>query len=342
MQIVPEPIHEVVVHVQEVLLQIRIVFHEIIARLAGHTVLFILCEESDNVASGQERVDVLQEALVLDLCICEDEAHGLVLGTSANEHRAQVLEERGIIVGFRDRDLENEMPGGKTGQACQRLLAGAAHTHKHGTASLLLDRAVDLDQVLHGIIEEHQIHRLGWICLVEPLERFVGFLLDEVPRLRRLVNLRGTQLLACFSVKLHLTLEIAEIWRVLDGIRELFTKMLRHELCKALVHKVFVDISAKLVRKDANVLMFPQAHQDGLILDDVNRALHDTLEHTTQISHVEDVVKAQRSRQQAALDLVPHIHGRRAQTLGELHDCSFGSSLRAELHLHNAAEDGLD
>mmetsp|Transcript_78729 Transcript_78729/g.197789 ORF Transcript_78729/g.197789 Transcript_78729/m.197789 type:complete len:235 (-) Transcript_78729:2334-3038(-) len=234
------------------------------------------------------------------------------------------------------------MPGRVARQSSQGLLAGPSDANEHGAATLLLDRAVDLHHVHHGLVEQDQVHRLGWVLLVVPVPVEVRLLLHEVPRVGGLVDLGGTDRLAGLLVILDLALEVAEPGGLLVGLSQLLSEVLWHELSQHLVDMHFVHLPGQLVGEDPDALVLPEADEDGLVLDDVNRTVHHALEHAAQIPHVEDVVEAHGCGKQRALDLVPHIHRCRTQLLGELDDGWLRPGLGGELHLHDATEDHVD
>ena len=60
MTITEWPLHYITLHttyyIQNALLHVGVVPHEVVAHVAAHRVLLILCEEADHFARGQERV----------------------------------------------------------------------------------------------------------------------------------------------------------------------------------------------------------------------------------------------------------------------------------------------
>mmetsp|Transcript_60779 Transcript_60779/g.98393 ORF Transcript_60779/g.98393 Transcript_60779/m.98393 type:complete len:216 (-) Transcript_60779:892-1539(-) len=127
MQVVPKPIHQVVVHVEEVLLGVRVLLDKVIANIAAHAVSFVLGKESHDLTSGKQRVHVLQEIFAFDLRIGENESHALILGPSSDAEIFQVLKEGVVVVGLGDGDLEGIVPGSVGGQSGQGLLATATY-----------------------------------------------------------------------------------------------------------------------------------------------------------------------------------------------------------------------
>ena len=105
-----------------------------------------------------------------DLCVREDERHGLALDARPDVEVPQVIEEGVVVVRLRDRDLERVVPRGEGRQAPEGLLPAAADADQHRVSALLLDDAVDLHQVAHGLVEEDEVHGLLRVGLVEPPE----------------------------------------------------------------------------------------------------------------------------------------------------------------------------
>ena len=62
------------------------------------------------------------------------------------------------VVGAGESDLEGLVAGNEGGQPGQALLARPTHTHQEGIAPVSANDAGDLDQVHHGVLEEHQVH----------------------------------------------------------------------------------------------------------------------------------------------------------------------------------------
>ena len=70
----------------------------------------------------------------------------------------EVVDEVVGVVGAGEGDLEVLVAGDEGGEAGQALLARAAHAHEDSVAPVRADDARDLDQVDHGILEEHEVH----------------------------------------------------------------------------------------------------------------------------------------------------------------------------------------
>ena len=89
----------VLIHVDEVLLELRVVLHEVVPHLATHTVALVLLEEPSDFARGQDRVHVLAEALALDLpdgsAVCQKQARSrpspqcMTLGTEIRKRESR-------------------------------------------------------------------------------------------------------------------------------------------------------------------------------------------------------------------------------------------------------------
>ena len=74
-QVIPKPVHEVLVKIGHRLLHAWIVPDEIIAALARHAIAFVLLEESDHLSRRQDAVQILQKALILHLRVGENESY---------------------------------------------------------------------------------------------------------------------------------------------------------------------------------------------------------------------------------------------------------------------------
>mmetsp|Transcript_25807 Transcript_25807/g.68521 ORF Transcript_25807/g.68521 Transcript_25807/m.68521 type:complete len:240 (-) Transcript_25807:5859-6578(-) len=234
------------------------------------------------------------------------------------------------------------MPGRVARQSSQGLLAGPSDANEHGAATLLLDRAVDLHEVHHCLVEEYQVHTLRWICLVVSSQVVIRLRLHVVPRICGLVDFRRSNLLTGLFIELYLALEIAEPLCLLVVRGQSVPEVQRHELGQDFLHMELVLVAAQLVGEDACIFMPPECHQCRLVRDDVNWALHDALEHAAQVAHVKDVVETQRRWQQSTLDFVPHVDSRCTKLLRKLHDCWFSAGLRTELLLHDRSKDAID
>mmetsp|Transcript_6834 Transcript_6834/g.15119 ORF Transcript_6834/g.15119 Transcript_6834/m.15119 type:complete len:469 (+) Transcript_6834:4202-5608(+) len=102
------------------------------ADVVDNHVQLILWQQAGHLTCHEDLVDVLQEALILDLSICEDEAHRLALETRDLVERLDVIKQVGLVVGLGDGDLEGVGTSNVGRKARQRLLAAATHTHEQG------------------------------------------------------------------------------------------------------------------------------------------------------------------------------------------------------------------
>lgn len=65
-----------------------------------------------------------------------------------------------------DHNLVHSLSSNIGSQFGETLFAAASHTDEQGGGTLHLDDSGDLEQVLDGVVEEHQVHLLGRVLLV--------------------------------------------------------------------------------------------------------------------------------------------------------------------------------
>ena len=80
--------------------------------------LFVSREEVGDEARGQYIVDVLEEALLLDVLVLEEEGRAFALNAAGPVQDFEVFEEVADVVGASHRDLEGLVAGNKRRQFC--------------------------------------------------------------------------------------------------------------------------------------------------------------------------------------------------------------------------------
>ena len=123
-------------------------------------------EQVGDFSRGEDIVDVLEEALIFDLIVSEEEGDSLALLTGCSVEHLQVIEKVVGVVGARELNLEGLVASDVGGQSSETLFARAPHSNQESCASVCSDDARYLDEVDHGILEEHQIHASSTNCLI--------------------------------------------------------------------------------------------------------------------------------------------------------------------------------
>lgn len=126
--------------------------------LAVDTIKFIGSEELGNVTGGQNIIDVDEELLIDDLRIGQDEEHLLALDTSLHEKGLDVGLEIGESVVGGNNNPVHILVKDECGEFGKRLLTRTTHTDKKGMAVRLEENSTDTSDVLHGLIEENEVH----------------------------------------------------------------------------------------------------------------------------------------------------------------------------------------
>ena len=91
--------------------------------LVDNLLQLVLVEQVDDGAPGEDGVDVLQEAFLLDVLVSEQEGRPLALCPAALEEILEILHEVGGVVGPRHGDLEGPVAGNEGGELGERLFA---------------------------------------------------------------------------------------------------------------------------------------------------------------------------------------------------------------------------
>lgn len=107
---------------------------------------------------GQQVVDIHQEPFVGDLTLGEEEENIIFLDTSLLIQSLEVSLEIVDAVGGADGDLEGSHVIHRSSQPRKTLLSGTSHTHHEAVAGAGRDDTRDPADMLHCVLEEHQIH----------------------------------------------------------------------------------------------------------------------------------------------------------------------------------------
>jgi len=158
----------------------------VVAHRVDQRVLLVLGVERGDHARREDVVDELEEALLDHVRVGEEEDGLLVLGPQDAVQTLQVLAEERLVVPPRKGDLEEPAVGRKRAEPRERLLAAAADAHEQKVAAWHLQHALQTDNVLQRVLEEHQVHGLELLVVLDqhPLKH----LLDVVVALKRLVQ----------------------------------------------------------------------------------------------------------------------------------------------------------
>jgi hypothetical protein len=105
----------------------------------------------------QDVVDVLQEALILELRVAEQEHCGLRIGPRLHKHLFQVLPPLSHAIVLGHLNGKHLVVCNEGGDARKALAPAAAHAHQQRIAIGLLDDAADAADMLHRIQEHHQV-----------------------------------------------------------------------------------------------------------------------------------------------------------------------------------------
>ena len=87
-------------------------------QLGHHLGLLVAAEEVGHEAGGEDVVDVLEEALLLDVLVLEEEGRAFALNAAGPVQDFEVFEEVADVVGASHRDLEGLVAGNKRRQFC--------------------------------------------------------------------------------------------------------------------------------------------------------------------------------------------------------------------------------
>eukprot|EP00965_Chrysotila_dentata_P076675 2531057-Pleurochrysis_carterae.AAC.1 len=293
-------------------------------------------EQVGQLARVEEDVDVLEEALVLDLLVGKHEGDPLVLHARAAVERLEVLEQRVGVVHARDGDLEEQVVGDVRAEAGEALFAAAADADQERAAAGHGEHAGDAHHVPNRVIEEYEVHLEKLERLVELGHVVVRARAHVLHRGHGLVDLGRRQQLACLNVLGLLAQKLDEEGLVLELGRLGGAHVRLEHLVDGGGEPALVVVVDELVREDAHALVLPQLQEHRLRLDrDVLVRHEDALEDAREVAQVENVVELGRGGQHLGLDHVPNIDGHVDELLG-------GGPYLGHLLLVGGAELGAD
>ena len=325
------------------------------AHLVDRRVALVGREQPGDLTRRQERVDVLEEALVLDLVVGEDHRHG-PLRRGVHVLLADRVEQLVRTEALGQLDLRVGELGDEGREARQRLLAGAADADHDEVAARQREHARHAADVLDGRVEEHEVQLLDLADrrLVVHLHECVQPLLHDLERRRRLVQL-GCVLdnLAGVGVARLGAKEVDEVDGLLGRVGHVLAEELHDRVVDVGVEPLLVLALVELVGEDARAFVLPSAHDGGRVLDDVPRAavlalvgvvVHadecEALADERQVAQVEEVVEARRRRQHLLADAAPETDRHLGELLRDRHDLR--RVVGGKARLDDGAEDLLD
>eukprot|EP00955_Chlamydomonas_euryale_P005078 54229-Chlamydomonas_euryale.AAC.10 len=271
----------------------------------------VLGQQACDLARHEDLVDVLEEALVLDLGVGEDEAHWLALEAGNLVQRLDVLKQVGHVVRLGDGDLERVGAGDVGRQAREALLAGAADADEQRRAARHREEPRDAHHVLDARPDVGQParHRL--------VERRV-----RVGDLTRVV------------IHLGLAEEVDKVHGRLHLLHKLGLERVAAHVEDGLVDPLLVLVRHQLVGKHAAALVDPQRKQVALggrhVAAKRRNGRVDVL-----------VVELGGRRQHLGLRLVPQRDRHRHELGRHKHDL-VGEEVGGEAALHEAPKDAVD
>ena len=159
------------------------------ADLADDGVVLVAREEVGQLARVEEDVDVLEEALLLDLLVGEEEHGRLALHARAPVERLEVLEQVARVVRLVMVIWKKVAWPMKAPSRVRRLLARAAHADEQRAAARDGEEARDAHQVLERVVEEHEVIASSLKPSLNLLHVLDRELLDLLEARHRLVDL---------------------------------------------------------------------------------------------------------------------------------------------------------
>eukprot|EP00982_Pelagococcus_subviridis_P002511 19187-Pelagococcus_subviridis.AAC.2 len=266
-------------------------FHLVPYRVA-HVLLVLRGHEVGNEPAREEVVDVHQEALVHDLRIRHQKRNRRPLDARLRVQPEEIRLEVDDAVRRRHGDLEHVVLADERRELRERLLPAAADADEHRVPSREVQDARDSRHVVHGLVEEHEVHhRVGLVVLRELFhERLVQLFVRRARAVRALVVVvKLLKRVVGHRARLDLFhLEVAEV-------------LLRHEDAH-LVKLGDVRLRHHAVGEYALALVDPQArHGHGVGVKLRNRAA-DALADVRQLAQVPLVVKLHRGGQKRVRD----------------------------------------
>mmetsp|Transcript_60189 Transcript_60189/g.148005 ORF Transcript_60189/g.148005 Transcript_60189/m.148005 type:complete len:563 (-) Transcript_60189:709-2397(-) len=233
------------------------------------------------------------------------------------------------------------MPADECGEACERLLAGAADADKHHAAAVHGDDAVDAHEVLKGILEEHKLELADLVLLVVPLLELEALLAHDLGVRHLLVELGPRVLDHAVGVDDGLAQEVDEVAHARDLVDHVLPEHLADDVEDAVALPVLVRLVGQLVSEDTLALVAPQLDQVHLVLDRLARRLEEPSEDARKLAHVEEVVELGGGGEHLGARLHPQLDRGVGQLVGRLrHD--LGHELVAQAPADDGPEDVVD
>ena len=354
MQVVARAVNEELLEVVRRVGLARPLLEEGRLQVGRHAHHLVLGEEARDLAGHEDRVEELEEVLVLDLVVREEEGHGLAHVAGLVVDLLEVVLERVDAVGLGQRDLEEEVARDVGREARQALLARAADADEQRAAARHLDDAADADHVAQRVLEEHELELAARLLLVLLGHEHLDAAADVVERAAGLVDL-GRLLDEHVVVVEDVLAEEVDVEGLLlgRGVQRAAEGALDHVL-EAVREPELVRVRGELVLEDAAALVLPEPQQRQVVvrrrhlraagLDRVLGRQQHALEDARELAHVEGVVELGRRRKHLGLDAAPELdRGRRElgydghEVLAEL----LGVEAAAQ-HLAVEVVDGLD
>ena len=319
-----------------------------------HAHHLVLGEKARDLASHEDRVEELEEVLVLDLVVREEEGHGLAQVAGLVVDLLEVVLERVNAVGLGQRDLEEEAARDVRGEARQALLAGAADADEQRAAARHLDDARDADHVAQRVLEEHELELAARLLLVLLEHEHLRALADVLERAAGLVDLRRELDEHVVVVEDVLAEEVDVEDLLLGRGVQRGAEGALDDVLEAVGEPELVRVARELVLEDAAALVLPEAqqrevvvrrgHLRAAVLHRVLGRQQHALEDARELAHVEGVVELGRRRKHLGLDAAPELD-RRGRELGHDAEAVLAELVRGEAaaqHLAVEVVDGLD
>ena len=282
----------------------------LLAHVVAHLLLLLVGHQVRDVSRAQQVVDVHEEALLDDLAVGHQERHRLALGASLLVQLEEVNLKVGHAVGRRDGNLENLKAADERGESGERLLAGAADADQHGVAAREIQDPGDSRHVVHGLVEEHEVHHsVALVVLVELVHQSLVQLLVGIHRAVRAVVLRVV-----------LYERVVGDGASLDRLHVLILEVLLGHGDSHVVELFDVADERHAIAEHALALVDPQPHEVRRVGVKLGKRAADALGDVGQLAEVPLVVKLDRRRQEGVGDQVVKLDGGVGNLLGVLGD----------------------
>mmetsp|Transcript_8712 Transcript_8712/g.14814 ORF Transcript_8712/g.14814 Transcript_8712/m.14814 type:complete len:985 (-) Transcript_8712:5078-8032(-) len=260
-----------------------------------HCTHLLIVEQVGDLASIENAVDILEEGLTDDLGVVDHEHCGLVQHTSFVHHALDVLTPLVHAVTLGDFNREQLKVSNAHRQGGEGLATGATDTHQQSIAVSLVNNAGDAGNVLHGALEQHQVHRLGG-HLVVVIEIVVHHL-----RQGGAVHQLHIGLAEGFGVTKGAVQCVGVVAADLSVVN---VEELLHGRANERLEPHAIGIVDETIVEDTHALVGPQPHKRVLLLDEVLVTHEHALEYLGQVTQIERVVTLGRRGQQRAGDVV--------------------------------------